>query len=407
MKKLKNKTMKKKLLLLFVLINFSYGYSQDFTVGGISYSVIPSTIDVRVVDSEFNISSYTIPPTVAYGTNTYTVTEIGDYAFSFSTLTSITIPNTITKIGNSAFSYSPQLTTFEIPNSVISIGNQAFENCYNLLNINIPDSVTSIGEKAFQYCAALTTIHIPNSITSISNAMFLSCSGLTSINIPNSVTLIDDYAFFGCDSLTSITFPNSVTAIGYWAFFGCDGLTSITIPNSVTSIREFSFAYCSSLSTLIIPNSVTFIGNNAFKECPNLGAVICDIPTPIFINETVFEGLNYSNCQLIVPTESIVSYQNTYIWQLFDVSDVLSNSYFSIDDNVKLFPNPTQNELFVTITNLNSPKLEIIDLYGKVQMTVALSLTSNTINTSNLSNGMYLVKLTSDEGVVTKKIVKN
>ena len=46
----------------------------------------------------------TIPETVTYGGTTYTVTGIGDDAFSFCTeLTSVTIPASVTRIGSYAF----------------------------------------------------------------------------------------------------------------------------------------------------------------------------------------------------------------------------------------------------------------------------------------------------------------
>ena len=47
-----------------------------------------------------------IPQTVIYNGTTYSVTTIGNYAFSYcSGLTSITIPNSVTSISSSAFSY--------------------------------------------------------------------------------------------------------------------------------------------------------------------------------------------------------------------------------------------------------------------------------------------------------------
>ena len=54
-------------------------------------------------------------------------TSIGEYAFAgYSTITSITIPNSVTSIGYGAFECCPSLTSITIPNSVTSIGNYAF-----------------------------------------------------------------------------------------------------------------------------------------------------------------------------------------------------------------------------------------------------------------------------------------
>ena len=59
--------------------------------------------------------------------------------------------------------------------SVTSIGNSAFSSCSNLTNITIPNSVTTIGESAFDHCSSLTSITIPNSVTSIGNNAFYGC----------------------------------------------------------------------------------------------------------------------------------------------------------------------------------------------------------------------------------------
>ena len=81
--------------------------------------------------------------------------------------------------------------------SVTSIGEKAFSGCRVLTSITIPNSVTSIENEAFAGCTGLTSINIPNSVTSIEYRTFWYCTGLTSISIPNSVTSIGNEAFQG------------------------------------------------------------------------------------------------------------------------------------------------------------------------------------------------------------------
>ena len=61
-----------------------------------------------------------------------TVRNIGEDAFSYSNLTSITIPDSVTSIGSWAFTYCDSLTSITIPSSVTNIGDFAFYHCYNL-----------------------------------------------------------------------------------------------------------------------------------------------------------------------------------------------------------------------------------------------------------------------------------
>ena len=201
-----------------------------------------------------------------------TVRNIGEDAFSYSNLTSITIPDSVTSIGSWAFTYCDGLTSITIPNSVRNIEDYTFAYSHSLTSITIPNSVTSIGFCAFDFCEGLTSITIPNSVTSIGDGAFYNCTSLTSITIPNSVTSIGIETFSRCDSLTSITIPNSVTSIEDGAFRECINLKSITIPNGVTSIGDYAFGDCDSLTSITIPSSVTSIGDFAFYHCYNLSA---------------------------------------------------------------------------------------------------------------------------------------
>ncbi|MCB5981854.1 leucine-rich repeat domain-containing protein, partial [Flavobacterium psychrophilum] len=145
----------------------------------------------------------------------------------------------------------PETVAYNSENyAVTAIGESAFEHCNNLTSVTIPNSATTIGKDSFVGCSGLISVTIPNSVTDIENGAFFGCIGLTSVTIPNSVTVIRRGIFAGCSGLISVTIPNSVTAIENFAFFGCFGLTSVTIPNSVTAIEERAFAECSSLRTV-------------------------------------------------------------------------------------------------------------------------------------------------------------
>gem|GEM_PF-1099478 len=71
------------------------------------------------------------------------VTIIGERAFSFSSLTSVTIPNSVTIIGEWAFSGN-SLTSVTIPNSVTIIGERAFA-WNNFTSIALPTPVIKEG----------------------------------------------------------------------------------------------------------------------------------------------------------------------------------------------------------------------------------------------------------------------
>ena len=278
--------------------------------------VTPLGDDLPIVSN----SSAVIAGAETYGDLEYYVLDDGTVNITgyYGSAETVVIPDTIdgksvTSIGAWVFSGFTSLTSITIPDSVTSIGEYAFGGCTSLTSITIPDSVTSIGDSAFGDCSSLTSITIPDSVTYIGDSTFYGCTSLTSITIPDSVTSIGDSAFWNCTSLKSIKIPDGVTSISYSAFNGCTSLTTIdveignnnytsvngvlfnknktelicypsekvdksyTIPNSVTEISWSAFHDCTSLTNITIPNSVTYIDNFAFSGCTSLTAI--DIAT--------------------------------------------------------------------------------------------------------------------------------
>jgi PKD repeat protein len=78
-------------------------------------------------------------------------------------------------------------------------------------------------------------------------------------------------------------------------------------------------------------------------------------------------------------------------------------------DAISVYPNPTENELFVDMKNIDADvtRIEILDLSGKVlQVASANQGAIMKMNTSNLAQGMYQIRIISDDYAVTKRFVK-
>jgi len=221
------------------------------------------------------------------------VTTIGEYAFGYSGLTSVTFApgSQLESIGFAAFSSTPDLTSITIPASVTSLGGSAFRHSgLTSVSFEAGSALATIGAGTFQGTSGLTSITIPASVTTIGDYAFF-YSGLTSVSFEagSALATIGDSAFEGTSGLASITIPASVTSIGSSAFqdsgltsvsfeagsalatigagtFKFDsGLTSITIPASVTTIGAGTFQFDSGLTSITIPASVTSIGSSAFQ----------------------------------------------------------------------------------------------------------------------------------------------
>lgn len=283
------------------------------------------------------------------------VTTIGDCAFNGSTgelfidskiierdnnasqpmwacgnkMTKVTIGNNITRIGDYAFLYF-EMTSVTIPDSVISIGHSAFRECKGLTSVIIPNSVTSIGEYAFQYCESMTSVTMGSGVTSIDQYAFSNCTGLTRVNISDlsAWCKIDfanstanpigggDYLYLDGLLLEDITIPSDITEIKPFVFGFYSRLKSITIPDSVTSIGKYAFYNCSGLTSVTIPNKVTSIGECAFCYCRWLKEVYCKPTTPPAGAPEMFSS-NASGRQIYVPTDSVEAYKGASEWSTY------------------------------------------------------------------------------------------
>ena len=388
--------MKRTLLFICTLLCANVLLAQtQFTIDSLRYKVTstnPAEVEVYYANPSIVIAD--IPETVTYEETTYSVTSIGDWAFSYcSSLTSFIIPNSVTSIGEETFRGCSSLTSITIPNSITSIGNSVFWNCSSLTSIDIPNSVTSIGYWVFRDCSSLTSITIPNSVTSIGGGVFYNCSSLTSVTLSNNITELpchNDYDYYGFDY--------------YYGFFqGCSSLTSVTIPNSVTSIGNNAFYDCSGLTSITLPESITSIASGAFNNCSFLQNITCLATTPPTLEDnTVFPYPNIAT--LNVPCGSLEAYSSaTSFWNMF-FADRMEEDCSGLEDaefaELSVYPNPTRGK--VTFSQAIE-KIEVIDLSGKTLQTYE---NANEINIEALPAGVYHLRMTIGDKTTTRKIIK-
>lgn len=103
----------KKLFFFILLLCATNMFAQDFQSGDLFYywdSWEEKTVRVAGHESYKSFTEVTIPPTIEYAGETYTVTKIGGYAFNdCQSLTTVNFPNTLTEIHGWAFLQLPIL----------------------------------------------------------------------------------------------------------------------------------------------------------------------------------------------------------------------------------------------------------------------------------------------------------
>lgn len=257
--------MRKLLLSSFVLFSVMLNAQTSFKSGLLTYTVTgEGTVEVSGADSKDAsgepVTDYVIPEKVENGGVSYSVTAIGEEAFHWSDLKSVTLPQTIESIKRSAFNTARNLTSITLPAGLKHIGEYAFDYA-GLTSIKIPDSVEDIGDNAFFACGSLATVELGSGLKSIGEAAFYK-GGFSEIELPEGVTSIPTALFYNCANLKSVKLPSGLNTIGKRAFRECTSLASIDLPSSVSYIGEDAFLMCTALTSLQLPASLEEVGVN-------------------------------------------------------------------------------------------------------------------------------------------------
>ena len=127
----------------------------------------------------------------------------------------------VTEIPDCAFQYS-SLQTITLPNTIETIGEKAFYGCSSLISLTIPESVTSLSYGALsgakgELIIESKIIEANFSYTTIPVKTWLKDSKFSKLTIGDNITKIGEYAFQDYE-IETITIGSAVEYIGYYAF---------------------------------------------------------------------------------------------------------------------------------------------------------------------------------------------
>ncbi len=201
------------------------------------------------------------------------VTEVGEYAFSFdyyssSKLESVTVGSGIKELSSAMFMYGRSIKNVTLKEGLEIIGENAFNQCLNLETIVIPNGVKWIYDYAFRDCNNLTNFSVPSTLEYTGNIFNRSVSEYFNTKL-NFYFDAHNSAYLGNEDnhyVLLMAYGNSIddecrvigNAVGYNTTD-----TILSIPDNVVSISKDSFMN-GYINTLKIGKSLKFIDGDAF-----------------------------------------------------------------------------------------------------------------------------------------------
>lgn len=194
---------------------------------------------------------------------------------------------------------------------------------------------------------------------------------------------------------TSLIKPNTANVTISNSWFG-------TVGTDLISIRKDFYM------NGIIQVAVTRTDGNNISGFGTIGTLDFTIQDDIMLNRGggdtsfVFEVLDVklidnSNIELITNPR-----QSTMV-----IPTTPTNTQQNIlDHQVQIFPNPVNDILNIQAEDLNIQNVKIISLTGQILMTEQVNNSNVNLNTSTLPSGIYLISITTDKGILNKKISK-
>lgn len=178
------------------------------------------------------------------------ITEIGEFSFARSGLTSVTIPEGVTRIGYGAFYHCDSLSDVEIPDSVTDIAPYAFDKTPWITKLQANDFGIVGDGILLTYSGGGSVVNIPEGVKQIAPGAFKEHMGITAVNLPDTVEVIGEEAFMNCRNLKTVNGGEKLVKVKDRAFMNCP-LSKVTIPATMEEVGLGAYALSGGTDTVV------------------------------------------------------------------------------------------------------------------------------------------------------------
>ncbi|MGL4599482.1 MAG: T9SS type A sorting domain-containing protein [Bacteroidia bacterium] len=248
----------------------------------------------------------------------------------------------------------------------------------------------------------------------------------------NQADKIVDYCFFeyntyGLWATERISVTNSIFCSNTTALYGGRGdLQNNTIIYNGTGVYGFFEGFTNVNNNIISRNDTGIVitgnglgSNNIICENVDFNAINtqnynisiannCWCTTnPIALGNLIHDAYDDVNLGLLQYTPLVVCDTSILSGVLCDLSILTSSDEpVLINDDIVVFPNPASDAITVESSGMRITALELYDMSGRLLLLEKTSTNRNTISLENLAAGVYLLRITTEEGIISRKIIR-
>ncbi len=395
-------------------------------------------------------TTISITPTV---TTNYTVVGTSTAGCMGSSIATIVVNATPTISVNSGTICAGSSFTM-VPNGASSY---TFQGGGAVKNPTATTSYTVVGTNTTGCISNIATSNVTvNATPTISVNSGAICAGSSFTMVPSGAS---SYTFSSGSAVTTPSINSSYTVTGT-STVGCvsNAVVSNVTVNAVPTISVNSGAICAGSSFTMLPSgasSYTFQGGSAVKNPTattsytvvgtNTAGCISNIATAnVTVNALPTITASSSNSGSVCAGQSVsltASGAATYSWNTGATTTVIAvspsvttnytvngvgtngctniatitqlvNSCVGIQTNnnqhlaISIYPNPSNGEFTLELANGLSKVINVTDIIGRVVLTTTSVLDNVNINISTLVNGIYFIKVISNNKAEIIKVVK-
>ena len=297
-----------------------------------------TTGDGNAISKAYN-GPLTIPQTVDYLADTYTVVALGSDAF-----------------------YLCKLTSLSLPSTVKTLDTRSIQECTELTSVNLPEGITVIPRYNLSYMNSLTALTLPTTLQYI-------CSGV--LNNDVKLATVENW-----NPSQYIRVGNNIGAMGTKYFVdNCVVVDGLKYSGDILLDRVSNFEgdtlvvkegtrlipYMGTnpnVKTIVFPASLAAIGNEALYNYPILESCTLKVATPPEVYrawdsedltvkmtaDKILDGTTPKDIKVFVPHDAVAAYKASETWNMLDIRPIGGWTVRFVDNEGKDIVDPQQVE---------------------------------------------------------------